>query len=247
MIPTSKMMRLMKSGMIAIVSLAAMALQTQASVTFDFSFTNTEGNVSGTVTGQIFGLMDNSTGPATDVVIDSYPANMGDSIGIVSVNPNTWSYINSNTFTVANGVLTGAAYYALDVVPDGAVSFILTNLGGPSFGLLRDSDGYGPTNHMYSVNSSSILITPGAGGQAYLLPSTPPPPPPTASTPEPSSITVWFAMTFVAAGWFHVVQRRRKASGLSPACRQRFCKSHFVRSFARRWRSGVAVVSKDTA
>ena len=41
---------------------------------FTFSFTDTTGGVSGTVTGEILGLSDNSTGAATDVLIESHAA-----------------------------------------------------------------------------------------------------------------------------------------------------------------------------
>jgi hypothetical protein len=41
---------------------------------FSFSFTNDIGNVAGTVTGEILGLTDNSTGAATDVIIESFPS-----------------------------------------------------------------------------------------------------------------------------------------------------------------------------
>ena len=40
---------------------------------FLFSFTNNAGNTSGTVTGEIFGLVNNSTGPATEVEILTIP------------------------------------------------------------------------------------------------------------------------------------------------------------------------------
>src|SRR5271170_3031461 len=43
---------------------------------FMFSFSNTVGAVNGTVTGEIFGLTDNATGPASNVILDSYPTGL---------------------------------------------------------------------------------------------------------------------------------------------------------------------------
>jgi hypothetical protein len=40
---------------------------------FDFSFTNTTGNVDGTVTGEIFGLTDNAVSSASKIIITSAP------------------------------------------------------------------------------------------------------------------------------------------------------------------------------
>jgi hypothetical protein len=44
---------------------------------FMFSFSNTVGNVNGTVTGEIFGLSDNASNQAaSNVILDSYPAGL---------------------------------------------------------------------------------------------------------------------------------------------------------------------------
>jgi hypothetical protein len=48
---------------------------------FTFSFSNTVGNVAGTVTGEIFGLTDNATGPAQEVEVLTYPAGLGMNLG----------------------------------------------------------------------------------------------------------------------------------------------------------------------
>jgi hypothetical protein len=80
-----------------------------AALDFDFSFTNSTGNVSGTVTGEIFGLADNTSNEAaTDIVIDSYPSGLGF--------PSTpWDVFNmsgitvvTNSFTVSGGEITAA-------------------------------------------------------------------------------------------------------------------------------------------
>jgi hypothetical protein len=43
---------------------------------FTFAFSNTVGSVAGTVTGEIFGLTEGATGPATNVIVDSYPVDL---------------------------------------------------------------------------------------------------------------------------------------------------------------------------
>jgi hypothetical protein len=75
---------------------------------FNFSLTNTRGNVSGTVTGTIQGLSDNTTSAASDIIITSYPAGL-------TANPaapfSLFSFLggtgpSENSFTVNNGVIT---------------------------------------------------------------------------------------------------------------------------------------------
>jgi hypothetical protein len=55
-------------------ALAGGVTPARADLIFDFSFSNTTGNVAGTVTGEILGLTDNTAlEAATDIVITSYP------------------------------------------------------------------------------------------------------------------------------------------------------------------------------
>jgi hypothetical protein len=75
-------------------------------LTFDFSFTNTVGNVSGTVTGEIVGLADNSTSAATNVIIDSYPAGIGLGLATPFDAVTTASGVPDNAFTVTSGLIT---------------------------------------------------------------------------------------------------------------------------------------------
>jgi hypothetical protein len=44
---------------------------------FTFSFTNATGSVNGTVTGQIFGLVNGPAVAATDVILTTYPSGLG--------------------------------------------------------------------------------------------------------------------------------------------------------------------------
>jgi hypothetical protein len=74
---------------------------------FKFSFQGAvTGNILGTVTGEIFGLMDNATGPASNVIVDSYPAALK-----LPAPPLTIGRIDVNSFTVSSGVVTNAAFH----------------------------------------------------------------------------------------------------------------------------------------
>src|ERR1700730_15434863 len=74
---------------------------------FKFWFSNVSGNVSGTITGEIFGLTDDATGPASNVIVDSYPGGLQ-----LPAPPLTnFSDIGPNSFTVSSGVVTDAAFF----------------------------------------------------------------------------------------------------------------------------------------
>jgi hypothetical protein len=75
---------------------------------FMFSFSNTTGNVNGTVTGEIFGLTDNATGPASNVILDSYPAGLGLPTPPLTI----LTGITSNSFTVTDETITAATFSA---------------------------------------------------------------------------------------------------------------------------------------
>jgi hypothetical protein len=88
-------------------------------LTFDFSFTNsgTPGTTAGTVTGEIFGLTNNTTSAATAIIINGYPSALGDihkpinlfSYPLIAGNPNS---IATNSFTVSGGQITAVDFYA---------------------------------------------------------------------------------------------------------------------------------------
>jgi len=60
--------------LVLMVVLASGIDPARADLIFDFSFSNTTGNVAGTVTGEILGLADNTAGEAaSDIEITSYP------------------------------------------------------------------------------------------------------------------------------------------------------------------------------
>ena len=116
-------------------ALAAVALMLSTSTAraddFTFSFSNTVGDVSGTVTGEIIGLTNNSTSSATEVLITSYPAGL-DSIFSNPVNASLWDQQYQNSFTEVGGELTGGSFWAQDTVsgdPVGAQLYINVALG----------------------------------------------------------------------------------------------------------------------
>jgi hypothetical protein len=78
---------------------------------FMYSFSNASGNVSGTVTGEVFGLTANATGPASNVIVDSYPTGL-----LLPTPPLTiFSDTLANSFTVSSsGVVTAAAFFGMN-------------------------------------------------------------------------------------------------------------------------------------
>jgi len=85
----------------AFASALALASTPSPALTIPFFFTNTTGITPGTVTGEIDGLIDNATGPATAIIIDSAPSvfNLTTPFSV----PTTGAPINS--FTVSAGVI----------------------------------------------------------------------------------------------------------------------------------------------
>jgi hypothetical protein len=73
---------------------------------FTFSFTDP---LLGTVTGEIFGLKNNATGSATEVLITSYPASLGTISDLVVTD---WSDQTGNFFTETNGSITAPVFRA---------------------------------------------------------------------------------------------------------------------------------------
>jgi len=106
------------------LALAAVAAPARAELLdFTFSFSNSIGTTAGTVTGEIEGLADNSTGAAGDVIIESAPAMENDSELGAPYDTASWTKIY-DSFTVTDGQITavdfraatnGAAGLSLDV------------------------------------------------------------------------------------------------------------------------------------
>jgi hypothetical protein len=83
---------------------------------FTFSFTNTLGNLAGTVTGQILGLTNNTTGPATAVIITSFSSGLNSDLGSAPIIATNWNDPIVNSFVEANGVVTAADFEAKNLI-----------------------------------------------------------------------------------------------------------------------------------
>jgi len=139
---------------------------------FSFSFTNTVGNVSGTVTGEILGLTDGTTGPAAEVILESYPAALFPDVvanGNIMTNEATWGAPDANFFTESGGTITGGNFVVGVAATGFAVGFELDN-GGES--------GLEDVNFATGIDSE-IEIASGIAGLNIT---------PLSSVPEPSSL-----------------------------------------------------------
>lgn len=107
-------------------------------LSFDFSLSNdgtfVDGSVDGTVTGEVTGLTDNATSSATHVYIFSYPAGLG-SVPAVPFDALSLADVESNTFTVSNGSITGGDFFAqqsgypgVALLSDGIYNFLRTGM-----------------------------------------------------------------------------------------------------------------------
>jgi hypothetical protein len=187
------MKRTLKLVVLAVVFLSADAGQSQADQIFNFSFTNTLGNVNGTVTGEIdLPFNGSGTGAASHVYIDSYPTALGN-VGSLPIDTRMWISVTEDQFTVTSGQLSFVSFVAGTTSPQSSVF----NLAGPipSESLLTTSTS--PTDHPFVEG------------------------PPTFSgptrTPEPASITL-LVSGFLTASGFGIYRRRRgRATELSPA------------------------------
>src|SRR5262249_17506784 len=93
-------------GVFALASVLALASTPGYALDFNFSFTGNPGlgGVTGTVKGEIDGLLDNATSPATHVIVNSYPATL--TLGISAPFDAIFATVTDNQFTVSSGVLT---------------------------------------------------------------------------------------------------------------------------------------------
>jgi hypothetical protein len=156
---------------------------------FTFSFTNNYfSGVAGTVTGEIFGLTNNSTSAASEVIVYSYPtfASNPGNLGPAPINVTAWTYQMYNQFTESDGAITYDNFAALDSSNNGFIQlFGGTNLSGPGPYL-----GVFGADEAFSLDQKSIT-----DGDSYLAAYSPGPLPgyslvPTSivPTPEPTSV-----------------------------------------------------------
>ena len=175
---------------VAAITFLALASGPASALTFDFSFVNTEGNVTGTVTGEIDGLSNNASGQhATAVSIDLYPAGLG-ALGTVPISV-PLPVSAENQFTVDSSGLLRSEFF-LDVTP--TYTLVLNSLA--------ESQVFELTNSLFSaalrsVEDPTLTITT----------------PSTSATPLPAALPL-FATGLGALGllgW----RRKRKAAALA--------------------------------
>jgi hypothetical protein len=119
--------------------LLAAPLATQAQLLdFDFSFQNAFGTVAGTVSGEILGLANNSTGAASEVLITSFPAGLGGNA--TPINATLWLNQSENSFTVVNGEVVAGGFFANNPGIEPEV-FYLDAISGLGFNFLSLNDG----------------------------------------------------------------------------------------------------------
>jgi len=182
------MMRTMKLGFLAAALLAAMAGKVPAGFqTFNFSINDTIGNTSGAVSGEIVLPFsgDGSSAPF-EVQIDQQQSDFFPGLGFpVPLNVTEWPLKgNNNDFTVTDGKLTFASFYA--AYESNSLLYEMA--------LLSDAPSY-----LVDADNNLQLVGP-ASFSAH-------------ATPEPASLMLWCA-GILTAGVFHFVRRRPgKAAG----------------------------------
>jgi len=106
----------MKSKVLGILATGTLLGPMSAhAINFEFSFTSTNphpGTVPGTVTGRIIGLSDNSTGAASQVLIDSFPSDLNSVVGPAPIDATLWNTQRQNEFVVLNGQVIGGGFWA---------------------------------------------------------------------------------------------------------------------------------------
>jgi hypothetical protein len=139
-------MRAMKWAVLAVVVLATTARQTQANQIFDFSFTNETifgGNVPGTVTGEIIlPGSGNYSGPASSVIIDTYPSpSTLDAAILTPPDAVLWTIQGDNNFVVTGGSLSTVDFIAENVQQPNQFAELVLLTGAGGAGLQTDGVG----------------------------------------------------------------------------------------------------------
>ncbi len=157
--------------------------------TFNFSFSNEDGAVNGTVSGTIE-LPDGDfvNQPATSLIITSAPPALGYTVPVdVLANP---TFVSSNIFTVVGGAI------------DNAVSRFAAFFSSSSFGLRSPGIAFFGTglSLQSSINSSSGVQDDDSSTLVYSPASNTP-----VSTPEPTSV-----ITLIGVGVLGVASKLKK-------------------------------------
>lgn len=147
---------------LALATLATATLvQSASAATFNFSFSNVNGPVNGTVEGTITLPDGDGTFAATSVIVTSAPAALGYTLPL-----DAFFGLFFNSFTVSGGAITASSF-----------------LSGPSGGLFSLSSPFGGTYLTTSNNSSASSGVLDSSNST--LTSTPAP---SAAVPEPATV-----------------------------------------------------------
>jgi PEP-CTERM motif-containing protein len=163
----------------AAVLLTVLACGVAQADNFSFSFSNDPngpGNVQGTVTGEVFGLPHNGTGPATDIQIFSYPPGL--SSYALPIDVFLWTgTVGENSYTVTAGVVTGGGFYITQANGINDQLYLSSNCSCTMFGLMLGTNflDIGTNDTLYVWNDNGITPT----GVIYT---------PVSGVPEPSSL-----------------------------------------------------------
>jgi hypothetical protein len=170
-----KLFRSFAMHLVAFTVLSVSSAPLHAALIFDFSFTNALGNVAGTVTGRILGLSDNSTGPASQVLIDTFPAALDSIAGAAPIDATLWDQQYLNSFTTVAGQVVSGGFWAQQSILSYPQGFQLYVNGSPYNFLNLDGD---DTRYVWGDDGfAAANITAAAV-------STP------ASTPEPATLAL---------------------------------------------------------
>jgi hypothetical protein len=140
---------------------------------FMFSFSNTVGNVNGTVTGEIFGLTNNTANQAaSNVVVDSAPALLG-----LPAFPSPlpiFTDVTANSFTVLNGAITDASFASGDPLHNQfsiTLNFNLINFFGnnDSHAEIQNDDGFAGATYTPVTVPAPLLATGPVAASVTLL------------------------------------------------------------------------------
>lgn len=181
-------------GSMAILTVLTLSSRSAKADNFTFSFSNTIGDVSGTVTGEIFGLTNNATGPATEVLITSFPAGLDSVLGSAPIDASLWTSQVTNSFTETGGMITGGAFEAQDTI------------GGNSVGAQLFIDAFGSINFLNVDGTDTHFVWNNDGPAGVTFAAA------TPAVPEPGSLILLATGLAGAAG----LRWRRLRSGLPP-------------------------------
>jgi PEP-CTERM motif len=154
---------------------------------FTFSFTGPgpDGGVSGTVTGIIYGLTNNTASAATEVVITSFPADLVSIYPAGPIDATTWDQQFANSFTEIDGQITDADFIAENTYEGlGYGSQLYINGSSSGYNFLN-IDGEDESYVWADSGLSNVTFTP------YT---------PVSATPEPSSLVLLATGLAGAAG-----------------------------------------------